>query len=378
MGRRDNPNVDIDRRRAPQPLDRAFLEDGSNLTCTSNGRSPISSRKASKPWASSKRPIARQRSGIRAFFPPKQLALDERARNRRAIDSHHVVAAAGAGLVDVGGESLFARPRFPDEEHGGGRGRHLRGQFQCATDSGAAALDQVATRAGRDFLAQIHVLALEPIAQAFQSSCAVRRDSNVCARSNAVAIISPRTRRRGTYSTGQSRSSDTVAMAITWFTVPGEYRDRQARLRRQGCPARAVHGSLRRQICHAWNHRGQAFEKPAATPRKQIGEVDFRRHLHEVIGIRRLGDVHRPLIGADGQEGAAVGPEERPDAIKRGLDRGRHLSRRCEHQGGGRVRDQRLELKVLREGRAGTRVAVGRGGLSRQGFEPMSPKDSSR
>ena len=46
-----------------------------------------------------------------------------------------------------------------------------------------------------------------------------RRASKACWRCTAAAIISPSTRRRGTYSTGHSRSSVTDAITIKWLTA---------------------------------------------------------------------------------------------------------------------------------------------------------------
>ena len=69
----------------------------SSLGCSSSGSSPISSRNTVPPWAASKAPSAPLAgAGERAPLVPEQLALDQRGRQRAAVD-HHEGPAARAG-----------------------------------------------------------------------------------------------------------------------------------------------------------------------------------------------------------------------------------------------------------------------------------------
>ena len=68
MRRGDDPGVDADRPRAPQPLDLSLLEHAEQLDLHFEGRSPISSRKIVEWSASSKRPICRASAPVKAPF----------------------------------------------------------------------------------------------------------------------------------------------------------------------------------------------------------------------------------------------------------------------------------------------------------------------
>ena len=72
----------------------------SSFGCSSSGSSPISSRKIVPRCASSKRPIwVRMRAGERAALAAEQLALDQRRRQRGAVDDDErpVAPRAAAG-----------------------------------------------------------------------------------------------------------------------------------------------------------------------------------------------------------------------------------------------------------------------------------------
>ena len=58
----------------------------------------------------------------------EELGLEERLRQRRAVDGHERALRAGARVVDRAGHQLLARAGLPLDEHGGlGRG-HARHQ----------------------------------------------------------------------------------------------------------------------------------------------------------------------------------------------------------------------------------------------------------
>ena len=94
----------------------------SSLTCASRVSSPISSRKIVDPSASFEAAdLLRQRAGVSAALAAKQLALDERGRNRAAVDAHHRPLMALAHLVNGLCEHFLAAAGFAEQQHGRGR-----------------------------------------------------------------------------------------------------------------------------------------------------------------------------------------------------------------------------------------------------------------
>jgi hypothetical protein len=55
-------------------------------------------------------------AGECALLAAEELALHERARDRRAVHPHHDPATTRAHLVDVRGNELFAGARFPEQQ----------------------------------------------------------------------------------------------------------------------------------------------------------------------------------------------------------------------------------------------------------------------
>ena len=82
------------------------------------GSSPTSSRKIVPPSASAKRPSRLlRRAGERARLVAEELALDERGRNRRAVDLDERLVPAPAGGVDRPGDQLLAGAGFAQDQH---------------------------------------------------------------------------------------------------------------------------------------------------------------------------------------------------------------------------------------------------------------------
>ena len=100
-----------------------------------------------------------------AFFAAEELRLDERARNRRAVDPHHGVPSPRARFVDVGGEALLARSRLPDEQDRRVCRRDVVGQRQRSSDRRAPIDNRPGTAAALGLPAEVEVLLLEPVAQ---------------------------------------------------------------------------------------------------------------------------------------------------------------------------------------------------------------------
>ena len=70
------------------------------------------------------------RAGERAFFVPKQFALQKRRRQRRAMNGDHRLFGARAEVVNRLGDEFFARAAFAEHEHTGARGSDLLDDFK--------------------------------------------------------------------------------------------------------------------------------------------------------------------------------------------------------------------------------------------------------
>ena len=101
IGRGHDAHVDWTGCGAAEPLDLPSWSTRSSFGCSSSGSSPISSRKSVPPLASSNAPgLRRVRAGERAALVAEELALDQRRRERGAVDDHE---AAGAAAGCAGG-----------------------------------------------------------------------------------------------------------------------------------------------------------------------------------------------------------------------------------------------------------------------------------
>ena len=137
-----------------------------SLAWTSRGSSAISSRKSVPLSAISNRPDrALQRAGEGPALVAEQLALDERRRQRGAVDGDDRPVAPAAAVVEGPRDEVLARPRLAEEEDGRvGRG-HLLDLAQHAAESGAAADDRLEAVEVPHLAVQDHVLRLHAILQ---------------------------------------------------------------------------------------------------------------------------------------------------------------------------------------------------------------------
>ena len=137
------------------------------MTCTSGGRSPISSRKIVELIGQLEAPdLPRQRAGERALLAAEQLALDQRARNRRAVDAHHDAAAPRAPLVDLRRDELLAGARLAEQQHRRVGGRDLARLFEHAPDGGALADDDAGAEPFLHLPAEVLIFGLQVVAAA--------------------------------------------------------------------------------------------------------------------------------------------------------------------------------------------------------------------
>src|SRR5262249_29990183 len=77
----------------------------------------------------------------------EQLGLDQRLRQRRAVDRHERTVGPGTRLVDRAREHLLAGPTGAGQQHGRVRRRHLLGLAERRREGGRAPLDRVEAEA---------------------------------------------------------------------------------------------------------------------------------------------------------------------------------------------------------------------------------------
>ena len=351
MRRGDDAHVHRDRRRAAQSLDRALLEHPEQLDLhfqrqiadlIEKERGPVRQLEAAD--------LLRQGAGVRALLTAEQLALHQRARDRRAVHPHHVVIPASTGLMDVGGEALLAGSGLPHQEHRRRRRRHLACQVERVTDRGAASDDQGIPGTLCRFLAQVHILALESISQAFHF---VER----CLQ--GLERLRPQ-HRVGHHLAEHAKPRHEFSRPLALLTQHAEHnqigdgrirndRHGEAGFRAHVLPGGAVHGSLGRQICHVRDHHRHVLDTQfVMTPREQPGNVELAGNLRDPWSVGAVDDVRGVRVLGHPHEAAPVGAEEHPHAIESRLNHRVHLARRSGQEHGGRVGDQRLEFKPVR------------------------------
>src|SRR6185436_4321814 len=69
--------------------------------------------------------LTRERSGVCAALATEQLALEQLAGNRRAVDPHHWAPAPLTGVMDGLREDFLATAGLAEQQHGGRRRGHL-------------------------------------------------------------------------------------------------------------------------------------------------------------------------------------------------------------------------------------------------------------
>ena len=122
----DDRAFDGDRRRAAEPLDLPLFEHAQQLDLdverqladlVEEDRRVVGQLEAAD--------LPRERAGERALLAAEQLALDQRRRDRRAVDADHRPAAPRAALVDLRGEQLLAGAGLAEQQHRRIGGRDL-------------------------------------------------------------------------------------------------------------------------------------------------------------------------------------------------------------------------------------------------------------
>ena len=164
VGRRDDPDVDAHGLRASEPLDLAFLEHAQQLDLHVEGQVADLVEKDRRVIGQFEpADLPRQRAGKGALLPAEQLALDERARNRRAVDAHHDATAPRTLLVNLGRDEFLSGTRFAEQQHRRiGRG-HLSRLFEDALDGGASSNDDTGAEALLHLSPEVEILGLQVV-----------------------------------------------------------------------------------------------------------------------------------------------------------------------------------------------------------------------
>ena len=95
----------------------------------------------------------------------EELALEQVARNRRAVHADHRAGAAAARLVDRAGDQLLPGAGLAGDQHGGVGTGHQLDLPERRRDGRRAADDALVMALGPDFLLQVRVLQLQALPQ---------------------------------------------------------------------------------------------------------------------------------------------------------------------------------------------------------------------
>ncbi len=167
MGRRDDADVDVDALWATEPLDLALLQDPQQLDLdigrqvadlVEEDRRVIGQFEASD--------LSCERTSKRALLPAEQLALHQRAWNRRAVDPHHDPATPRAQFMNLRGDELLARAGLAEQQDGRIGDRDLLRLLQNPLDRCTASDNEPLAEPIPHLEAQILVFRLKLLAQA--------------------------------------------------------------------------------------------------------------------------------------------------------------------------------------------------------------------
>ena len=164
MRRGDDPDVDAHGLRAAEPLDLPLLEHAQQLDLNVGRQVADLVEKDRRVIGQLEPPdLPRQGAGKGALLPAEQLALDERARDRRAVDAHHDATAPRAQLVNLRRDEFLSGARFAEQQHRRiGRG-HLSRLFEDASDGGASSNDDTGAEALLHLAPEVEILGLQVV-----------------------------------------------------------------------------------------------------------------------------------------------------------------------------------------------------------------------
>jgi hypothetical protein len=170
--RRDHAHIHVDRLRRAQAFDLAFLKHAQRLglRLQTHVRHFVEEDRAAVCLLEFPN-LPLRGAGKRALLVAEQLRLDELLGNRRAIDLHEALAAAGAQAVNRPGDELLANTAFPLQQDSRMRGSGLaNGLFhfperRAGADHLVLRVDFLPQRAIRRLRAMSRQLFLDPLEQ---------------------------------------------------------------------------------------------------------------------------------------------------------------------------------------------------------------------
>ena len=150
VGGGDDAHVRLDRVRRAEALERPFLEDAQEppLDVAREVADLVEEdRAAARDLEAPEPPL--ERAGEGAALVAEELALDERAGQRRAVDGDERAFRAGAAPVDRARDELLARAGLARQEDGGAGRGDLLDEVEDALQRGTPADDLVEALARR-------------------------------------------------------------------------------------------------------------------------------------------------------------------------------------------------------------------------------------
>ena len=134
MGRGQDPDVDRDRLRAADALERHLLEHAQQLglDLQVDVADLVEEERAAVGLLEPADAVA-VGAGERPLDVAEQLALEQALREGRAVDLDERPCRAGAGGVDRRGQQLLARAALAADQHGRWAGRDLAGHARSSS-----------------------------------------------------------------------------------------------------------------------------------------------------------------------------------------------------------------------------------------------------
>ena len=105
--------------------------------------------------------LSRQRAGEGPLLAAEQFALDERARNRGAVDAHHDAAVPRALFVNLRGDEFLAGAGFTEQQHRRIGGGDLTSLLEDALDGSGFPDDDAGAEPLLYFAAKVLILCLQ-------------------------------------------------------------------------------------------------------------------------------------------------------------------------------------------------------------------------
>ena len=132
VGRRDDPDVDLDRPRRADPVDLAVF-DRAEQTLLSAHRERGEFVEEQRALVGFLEPACPRAGGAgeRASLMTEQFGLDQRFRQSRAVHRDERLAPAQRQAVEAFGDQFLAGPALADHEHRAAHRRGAAGAFDC-------------------------------------------------------------------------------------------------------------------------------------------------------------------------------------------------------------------------------------------------------